>query len=273
MEFFQCEKITPNITLISDLVGVHAFLIEGSQKAALLDTCNGIGNLKSLVESLTALPLDVICTHGHVDHAGGTYGFERVYLNEKDFELVKYHTDLEFRIRDSAVFLGQGTIPREDFLPQRSNGYENLVDGQVFDLGGITLEAVAFPGHTQGMVAILVRELRILLLGDGCNSRTFMFLPDSTSIEAYKQSLQRLLDRYGDLFDTVWFSHGPYRGSKQIVKESIELCGEIMAGTTDNLPFEFMGMTGCLAKAALPDGSRADGNQSNIVFNPDRIFT
>jgi hydroxyacylglutathione hydrolase len=270
MEFFQCEKIGECVTKISDLSGVYAYLIEGNKQAALLDTCTGIGNLKVLVEGMTDKPLIVICTHGHVDHAGGAYGFDTVYLNEKDDDLAKVHTTVEFRSGGVRSSIETGTISLADFVPQRDGDYRNLVDRQVFDLGGISLEAISLPGHTQGMTCILIRELRSLLLGDGCNSFTFLFSPEASTVDQYKISLQNLL-RHEDQYDTVWFSHGHNQGPKTIVNECIELCDEIMAGKTDNVPFNFMGQNALIAKVMNPDFSRVDGKIGNIVYNPLKI--
>jgi hydroxyacylglutathione hydrolase len=272
MQFFQYEKILPNVTKITDVFQVAAFLVEGTKEAALIDTCCGFGNLQTLVERQTQLPVTVICTHGHVDHAGGSYGFEKVYLNDNDGELVKEHTTIAFRRSAIESVVPPVSISDEAFVPQRNGGYQNLYDGQIFDLGGITLEAVALPGHTQGMICVLFREQRSLLLGDGCNTFTFLFSPEASSVETYKMSLQNLLLKHDDRFDTVMFSHGHNTGSKQILDECIHLCDEIMTGKTDNLPFEFMGQTALIAKAMNQDFSRVDGKTGNIVYNPGKIF-
>lgn len=265
MVFFSCEEVAAHVTRIADLTNVYAYLVEGTESAALIDTCSGIGDLKALVGSLTDLPVVVICTHGHVDHASGTYGFDTVFLNEQDYELAQIHTAAEFR-RGFA-----GEVATEDLVPQREEGYLNLSDGQVFDLGRVTLEAVALPGHTQGSMCILFRELRILLLGDACNSGTFLFLPESSTVEQYKQELQGLLSRDHD-YDTVWFSHPHNGGDKTIVNECVEVCDAIMAGKTDEIPFNFAGQTARIAMAINPDFSRKDGKIANIAYHPDKVF-
>jgi hydroxyacylglutathione hydrolase len=270
MELFKVEKIGENVTWIGDRSGVYAYLVEGSEKAALLDTCTGIGNLQALVAGLTEKPVSVLCTHGHVDHAGGAFGFDNVYLSQKDAALAKVHTTVAFRMGSVQAELEAGTLTAGDFVPQRDGDYQDLVDGQVFDLGGITLEAVALPGHTPGMTCILLRELRTLLLGDGCNMFTFLFLPEASSVEEFKHSLQDLL-RHEARYDTVWFSHGLYQGDKSIVHECIELCAEIMAGKADNVPFDFMGHAALIAKKMNSDFSREDGKRGNIVYNPQKI--
>jgi glyoxylase-like metal-dependent hydrolase (beta-lactamase superfamily II) len=49
---------------------------------------------------------------------------------------------------------GKAAISVEEYVPQRDGGYLDLIDGQVFDLGGVTLQAIAVPSHTQGMIGV-----------------------------------------------------------------------------------------------------------------------
>ncbi len=41
---FTCEKLRDNITSIVDPTDVRAFLIEGTDRAVLIDTCCGVGH-------------------------------------------------------------------------------------------------------------------------------------------------------------------------------------------------------------------------------------
>ena len=68
---FRTEKVSENITRIFGISGELWYLVEGTQKAALLDTGSGIGRMKPLIDSLTDKPLLILLTHGHVDHAMG----------------------------------------------------------------------------------------------------------------------------------------------------------------------------------------------------------
>ena len=47
------------------------YLVEGTEKAALIDTGYGVGNLKGYIKTLTEKPLIVLITHGHLDHVAG----------------------------------------------------------------------------------------------------------------------------------------------------------------------------------------------------------
>ena len=53
------------------------FVIVGEERALVLDTGTGIGDLRRVIENrITAKPYDVVLTHNHVDHAGGAGFFD-----------------------------------------------------------------------------------------------------------------------------------------------------------------------------------------------------
>ena len=55
-KFFKSKKIFDNVTLIAGLAGEQYYLIEGEEKALLIDTLTGVGSLKAYVRELTDLP-------------------------------------------------------------------------------------------------------------------------------------------------------------------------------------------------------------------------
>jgi glyoxylase-like metal-dependent hydrolase (beta-lactamase superfamily II) len=79
-------------------------------------------------------------------------------------------------------------------------------------LGGLTLQLFDGHGHTPGTLCVLLREARMLLLGDACNVSTFLFDPFSSSIPAYRETLLRLKHDTQGLYDRLLFSHGPGEG-------------------------------------------------------------
>ena len=54
----------------------NMYLLEGKEKALLLDTGYGAGNLRAFVEKLTDKPVIVANSHYHPDHAAGNGEFE-----------------------------------------------------------------------------------------------------------------------------------------------------------------------------------------------------
>lgn len=277
MEFFRTERLSPSTTRITDLTQVSSFLVVGEEKAALLDTGTGLGDLKAFVETLTDKPVTVLLTHGHGDHASGAAPFEEVYLSEKDWDIVRQHDSMEMKMGYAQSVMGEGysAVSDADFCPPRTGGYLPLEDGQVFDLGGVTLEALAVPGHTQGMTCILNREERSILFGDACNTYVYLWLGESSSVAGYQKALLALKEREGE-YDTVYLSHPPFVAKKGILDEVIELCGELMDGRSDEAPFQvppaFAGRRAFVAKAVDEHLRRLDGKDGNIVYDPERIF-
>ena len=66
---------------------------------------------------------------------------------------------------------------------------------------------------------------------------------------------------------------------KALVDSVIAVCDDILAGKSDEAPFQVppfaAGRTAFAAKAIRLDGppQRLDGGLGNIVYNPDRIFS
>ena len=71
MPIFTSERVSSHLTRIITPCGVCMYLAEGTERAALLDTGFGFGELKGYVDSLTPMPYVVLLSHGHMDHAGG----------------------------------------------------------------------------------------------------------------------------------------------------------------------------------------------------------
>jgi glyoxylase-like metal-dependent hydrolase (beta-lactamase superfamily II) len=280
MEFFTSEKVSPSITRIFGLSGELMYLVEGASRAMLIDTGIGAGNLKAYVESLTELPYDVVHTHGHLDHTGGSALFEgkTLYLNKADWEMAK-RPSVEGRLA-SAVNPNRPEEPKRevtlaDMAPDAVLDYTDLNDGDAFDLGGgITLEALALPGHTLGSMAIWFPAEGSVLLGDACNFFTFLFLPESLSVTAYREELLKFKTAHRAKYSRVYLSHGDGNGLPDMVESVIGVCDDILAGKTDDVPFEFMGRKGNAFIAKKVDFAamgKGEAPQGNIVYNKDKI--
>lgn len=275
-KFFTAEKIFPHVTAITGLAGEKCFLIEGSEKALLIDALTGVGSLKAFVRELTDLPVQLVNTHGHVDHCGANFEYKECWIHPADVALMYEHSDPEMRLgfaKSGAAFGPLPVAPKpSDVIPPCPVKTYPVYDGDVFDLGGVTLEAIAVPGHTYGTIVLLDRAQRVVYSGDACNANTLLFLAGSTTIEEYKQSLLHFKS-FQPEFDGMFGGHGPGPVPNTLIDEAIELCDEIMAGTDDQAPADSMGRPCFYAREKGPDFRRKDGGVANIAYAKDRIFS
>jgi len=63
---------------------VKSFLIEGERDVAILDTGMGVGDFAGVVTSASSRAPLVVQTHGHWDHVGSSYAFDRILIHPSD---------------------------------------------------------------------------------------------------------------------------------------------------------------------------------------------
>lgn len=266
---FKTEKVTERVTRIFAFNTELMYLVEGSERAVLIDTGSGFGSLKACVDSLTDKPLTALCTHGHTDHALGSWEFEDVRISPLDARAYAVHSLWDFRAGSGAMWPDFHKLSPEQIIPAIPfDRMKALCEGEIFDLGGISVEVFSCPGHTAGSLAMLIPEERMLLLGDACNYMVFLFDELSLPVSEYKRSLQRLLSLVQGRYDTVLLSHGDGFGVPDMIERVIEVCDDILCGRSDEAYFNFLGTEAMMAHAVGPDRSRIDGGVGNIVYSP-----
>jgi glyoxylase-like metal-dependent hydrolase (beta-lactamase superfamily II) len=163
--------------------GVRAFLVVGSERALLVDTGFGTGNIREMVESLTDLPVQLVNTHADRDHIGCNRLFETAYMHPSEFD--RYHQGIGY---DAPV--------------------EPLWEGARIDVGGRRFEVILIPGHTPGSIALLDAENKVLIGGDSVQAGTIFLFGPGRNLPAYRESMRKL-DAMKERFETVYPSHGP----------------------------------------------------------------
>ena len=272
MVHFEISPITEGVTRIDGVFHERMYLVEGSRRAALIDSGFGFGSLRKVVESLTDKPVILLITHGHVDHAMGAGEFPEAYMNPEDLPIFSRHGEKDFRWDG---LLGDASLATEaEFVPTVSpSWFRPLAEGDVFDLGGITLEAWACPGHTPGSTVFLDRKNRLLFTGDAFSDYTLLLGPKTLTVEAYAESLRRLQSKIGGAFDRVLEAHGTGELPPEVLPGVLQVCRDVMAGRSDRVPSKFRDLSGFLAKARKPHSlSRADGGIGNLVYREDKIW-
>lgn len=268
---FTAQRLPNGVTEITDLSGVHCFLVEGRDKALLIDTMTGLRGLPAFVATLTDLPVEVALTHGHMDHAGGVFEFGRCYIHPADIPMLDGRT-LPARVGYVRGQLPPGEAPEASaFVPDGPVEFVPLKAGDKLDLGGRVLEVLHVPGHTRGSLCYLDTASGDFFAGDACNNNTLLMMDVSATIEEYLGALLALKERQGDIRRFYLF-HGPSLQDKSCIDDNIQCCRDILAGTDDRVPVDFLGRPGYLAKERTPGTfSRKDGRFGNVVYNPQQV--
>lgn len=276
--YFTSENYSERIIRIKGLDGTASYLICGNQKTCLIDTGMGCGSLKNYINNKLNKTVDmVILTHGHLDHCGGVAEFINVpvYLNEIDIPVANKHNVIEKRyapFKDKGIGILE-MQPNINFSITR-----DLKDGDKFYLGDITLQAIHTPGHTQGMMMILIKEERTILFGDGCGVGVLLCTPDSSTVEEYKEMLEGL-KKYENDYDKIIRNHGTCESQKDLLDNVIECCDLILQRKDDKaevygaVPEKYKTNDVYYAKAIDPNTlCRIDGKFGNVAYKEDRIF-
>ena len=204
-------------TYVCDDGHVRFFLLTGEKEALLIDSGMQVTNAKELAEEITDKLLRLFNTHSDRDHTASNPEFDSVMMNPAEF--VNYRQD----------------HPSQKMVP--------VYDGDVIDLGGRKLKAIALPGHTPGSTALLDLASGMLFSGDPIQrgGRIFMF-GQMRDMSAYILSLKRLMSLDEDIRQ-IYPSHGEYPLGPDIIPQLIEGAERIERGEITPNRTELFGNT------------------------------
>ncbi len=214
-------RITPRVFLLNESDKATGYLVIGEKRAAVIDTMIGFSNVRKVVRSLTALPLIVLNTHGHADHVYGDAYFDRAYINPADIPLAR--REFSHPIYRAALFLKRLKTP--PLCP--------LANGEVIDLGELSLRVIFTPGHTAGGACFLCEKEGVLFSGDTVIERTWAHLPESVPLGVFRNSLLKLA-KYRDKFKMILSGHSKHAERAQLLGAQLKAVTEILKGSTEN---------------------------------------
>ena len=193
MSFYVWEPL-PGVFHIRDVMGVWMTLLKGSDRALLFDTGYGLEDVSAFVSSLTGLPLHVLLSHAHHDHVMGARFFPSVSILEAEQETAREYTGEKWRRKVLAEALAAGIdVCAEEYLHADMPAFVSAGEGCI-QLGGLTAQIIACPGHTPGSAVIYVPERELLLTGDDWNPCTWLFFPEALGAVQYRENISKLLD-------------------------------------------------------------------------------
>ncbi|MBR5013888.1 MAG: MBL fold metallo-hydrolase [Bacteroidales bacterium] len=156
------------------------YLIVGKKEALLVDLSNNIKWADNAAESLRQLvseriegkPLTITFTHNHGDHTGMLHAF----IDDKEVGYAMPETDFTRLV---------GRFP--------DLNYSFINEGYVFDLGGIEVETIEVPGHTDGSVVFNINGRDILLTGDAIGSGHGVWIFNTEAFRKYESAVPHLI--------------------------------------------------------------------------------
>lgn len=220
--------------IASSFVQMH--LLVGQHHALLVDTGYGFMDLPGIVRGITDLPLYIVNSHGHFDHACGNSSFRQpVYIHPEDIPVFRIYNsercrgimyDSMRKMQNFLFFLPllPRTVSRESCLHDDFDDFIEVTEGYAFELGGKTAEVIELPGHTPGSIGLYCRELRLLITSDAINSNVYMFLPESTKLSVYRESLYKAKSIDFDFFVT---GHQPGLYPKRLLDDYIDVADHL----------------------------------------------
>lgn len=222
---YVAEKIADNTYKIDESGVANCYLLIGDEKALLIDTGCGAGNLKEAVTKLTGKPLVVAVTHRHPDHAGGAWQFGTYYVHEGDKRTVYGIMSLPLVSRRMLKILGAG-IDRT--IKRKHCKILTMKDRHEFDLGNRKIQVKSVPGHTRGSVLFLDEKEKLMFTGDNTNYCLWMHLPGCTSLEQWLRSAKMILSYY-DMGYRAYGGHSKGMQSREEIQKLYDCVKKVVA--------------------------------------------
>lgn len=241
-DWFEVYEIRPNLFAFYEPRHYEETIVNlviGEDKAALIDTGCGIGNLRKAVEAVTDKPLIVINTHTHLDHIGSNRQFDEIAmfdhpLSHRVAEQGVSHETMQTEILAENLVtqpLPQGFDPEGFTLPPFKVS-RWLTEGDCIDLGGSDLEVIHTPGEAVDHICLLDRAHRLLFCGDILLRGPVWTHLEGGSVTDLLLSYRKLMG-YFDAFDYLIPSHNePFLG-KDLLPEALSGAEKIVAGQAD----------------------------------------
>ncbi|MDD6022244.1 MAG: MBL fold metallo-hydrolase [Acutalibacteraceae bacterium] len=232
---YTVEEIKRGIYKINEFNISNSYLILGNEKALLIDCGVGAGDIKSVVGSLTKMPVILAATHAHVDHVGAAWQFGKIYAHYKDIIVAPYQ---------SAGFLRRKYLREHPSTEKFSLDCKNLpkqkpyltlkpfADGHEFDLGGRVVKAYLTPGHTTGSVCFRLEDENFVFVGDTLIPCLNLKYSHTSSLSEWHDSVKGFLPLCNGC--ELYGGHGKSAINHDGIKWQLETAEKIIEKTAKN---------------------------------------
>ena len=217
---YKVTQINETAWYITD-DAVRIYLFAGTDKALMVDSGYGKGDLAAAAAELTKLPIMLVNTHADFDHIGANAQFEKAFMHPAEFARYQFE------------------VVHFNFAPGRKLLASPLWEGDVIDLGNRSFEVILIPGHTPGSIALLDEKNGILLGGDSVLDDIIAMRNEWRDFDAYIHSLEKL-NAMRDRFDTIYPPHGNFPISADIIPKLIDGANRVRNNEVEGVDTDFI---------------------------------
>lgn len=183
------------------------YLVEGNERAVLIDAGTRIKDLDKVVASLTEKPVTLIATHVHPDHVGAADFFPAIYINPAD------------------------TVAVPQMMPDYTGEIKFLKDGETIDLGGRQLEVIFTPAHTPGSTTFIDKDAGYGFSGDSFGSGNLLLFSGTFSeLIATCEKMEAVMEKNGIAFLYPGHYSGANPETRQRIHDMITLSKDVLSG-------------------------------------------
>lgn len=226
---YSVEQIAPDTWRIDEGGMANAYLAAGDEKALLIDSGNGTGNIRKIAEELTPLPVICAATHNHPDHVGGFGWYPQYTVMKPDTAILYRFMSLSWFTRILGAKNGiHVDLPKKPYHPKLIAA-EN---GQVFRLGNRDVRMIAVPGHTRGSACLVDDKERLVFTGDEVNPSLWMHLPGCTTLEEWLPGAETVADFVRNGY-RAYCGHMDGLQSREQIEQTIVYGRELIAMARD----------------------------------------
>lgn len=183
------------------------YLVEGSDRAILIDAGTRITDLDQIVASITDKPVMLVATHVHPDHVGAAGYFPEIFINPAD------------------------TVGIPQMMADYKGEVKFLKDGEILDLGGRQLQVVFTPAHTPGSTTFIDKDAGYGFSGDSFGSGNLLLFSGTFSqLIATCEKMDAMMEKEGIEFLYPGHYSGMNPETKQRVSDMITLSKDVLSG-------------------------------------------
>lgn len=236
--WFSVKEMEPGVFQIGEplhVEDVNSTLVVGDERAVLIDTGMGIGDIAAVVASLTDRPVSVINSHAHWDHIGGNWRFSEIAIHAAEADRLPQGVSNNRLSRAFSDEHLRGPLPVgidvSALTIPPSQASTILHGGERIDLGGRILEVIHAPGHSPGGIVLLDRANGVLLSTDVAYPGPLYAFSDDVDFAVYQRTMT-LLAELASTLSVVFPSHNGLSMSPVLLPMMRDALNAIAVGRT-----------------------------------------